>query len=63
MTLIDEPGQAALPTVGDAVENIVKATLELHEHNRSATARALGIGERTLYRWLDGNWPHRGIKD
>ena len=31
---------------------VVRLTLDQHEHDRTRTARALGVGQRTLYRWL-----------
>jgi DNA-binding NtrC family response regulator len=42
----------ALPTLGEAEEDLIRRALRRHEGNRRQTARALGISERTLYRKL-----------
>ncbi|EGV17687.1 sigma-54-dependent transcriptional regulator [Thiocapsa marina] len=40
------------PTLAEIERSYLKLLLERHEGHRSAVARALGIGERTLYRLL-----------
>lgn len=39
--------------LGAAKAKVVRAALEAEGGNRAATARRLGIGERTLYRYLE----------
>ena len=54
------PAQGAVPTVpltgmslADAEKNLIQSTLETVGGNREEAAKALGIGERTLYRKID----------
>jgi DNA-binding NtrC family response regulator len=47
-----EEHQAFDSDLGTAKAKVVRAALEAEGGNRAATARRLGIGERTLYRYL-----------
>ena len=47
--------QAGKHTLKQVQEAFIKETLELHNYNRTHTAKALGIGVRTLQRHLKIN--------
>lgn len=40
-------------TFDDAARQLVSRAYELHNRNKTHTASALGVGLRTLHRWLD----------
>ena len=47
----DDPEQ--FPTLDEVERRYIRRVLEATRGNKAQTARILGVGRRTLYRWLE----------